>query len=177
MGIDPDVRAVAACQGGVTERGGGTMRHREEKAAEDRHIGFRWLKRESGLASEHEAEELFRSVAHALASRVGPGEARHVASHLPVGLREVWDEETAAIEEPQRFGLATLDEYVARRLGLGEEDEPDWRVELVFAWLKYLAPEEREDVGGRLPPDIRAVWERAALYKTQALRRPRSYLG
>jgi hypothetical protein len=33
----------------------------------------------------------------------------------------------------------------------------------VFAWLKYLAPEERSDVDARLPADLKELWEKALL--------------
>lgn len=144
---------------------------REAKAAEDRHIGFRWLSREAGLAREEEAEAVFRVVARLLAERIGRDEARHVASHLPLGLRDIWDEETAGVGPPRRLHRTELLDEVQARLGLERPGDAEELVEIVFAWLKHLAPEERDDVSARLPADLRALWERAILYHLGPARR------
>ncbi len=149
------------------------MRDREAKAAEDRHIGFRWLSREAGLADEEDAEAVFRTVGRLLAERIGPQEARHLASHLPLGLREIWEQETSGIEEPRRFDREEFVAEVRERLGLDRPEDADWVIEAVFAWLKHLAPEERSDVTARLPRDLRETWERAALLHLPVPRRLR----
>jgi uncharacterized protein (DUF2267 family) len=124
----------------------------EAKAAEERHIGFRWLCREAGLGTEQEAEAV-RAVARLLAERIGRDEARHVASHLPLGPREIWHEETIGVVEAMRkFHRAELIAAVQARLGVERPEDAEALVEIVFAWLKHLAPEEREDVSARLPP-------------------------
>lgn len=135
----------------------------DTKAAEDRHIGFRWLSREAGLATEQDAEGVFRAVARLLAERIGKDESRHVASHLPLGLREVWEAETAGIEKPERFDRADFIARIKSRLGLERSEEAEELVQVVFAWLRYLAPEERDDVSARLPADLKDLWERALL--------------
>jgi uncharacterized protein (DUF2267 family) len=137
-----------------------SSRRRIAKAAEDRHIGFRWLKREAGLASEHDAEAVFRAVAWVFGRRVGRGEARHVAAHLPLGLREVWDEETRNAGSPQGFERTEFIRSVAARLGV-ETTQAEILVATVFAWLKHLAPEEIADIATILPARLREVWETA----------------
>jgi uncharacterized protein (DUF2267 family) len=139
-----------------------TTRH-EAKAAEDRHIGFRWLRLEAGLASEADAEAVFRAVARVLAERIGKDEADHVASHLPLGLRDLWSEETLGVGEPRRLHRAQFVAAVQKRLGLERADDAEELITTVFAWLKYLAPEERSDVDARLPDDLKELWEKALL--------------
>jgi uncharacterized protein (DUF2267 family) len=139
-----------------------TTKH-EEKAAEDRHIGFRWLRLEAGLASEGDAEAVFRTVARVLAERIGRDEAEHVASHLPLGLRDLWNEETLDVAEPRRLHRAQFVAAVQTRLSLDRAEDAEELITTVFAWLKYLAPEERNDVDARLPADLKELWEKAIL--------------
>jgi uncharacterized protein (DUF2267 family) len=134
-----------------------------EKAAEDCHIGFRWLQSEARLAHERDAESVFRAVVRTLARRLGEGEARHLAAHLPLGLRAVWDEEARGIGRPQRFDRDAFVRSVQSRLRLEERDDAELLVSIVFGWLKHLAAEEREDAAALLPDDLRQLWEQAQL--------------
>jgi uncharacterized protein (DUF2267 family) len=142
-------------EAGTLPRGGRTA-----KAAEDRHISFRWLKHEAALASERDAEAVFRAVARAFGRRIGRGETRHVAAHLPLGLREVWGEETRSANRPRAFERREFVSSVAARLGL-ETAQAEILVTVVFAWLKHLAPEEIDDVSTILPTRLRDVWKGA----------------
>lgn len=132
------------------------------KALEDRHIGFRWLCRAARLEDEAAAEEVFRAVAHEFSRRIGRGEARHLASHLPLGLREIWLDESAAGRRPARFGRRELAAAVQSRLGLATPEQAEELLLVVFNWLRHLAPEELDDVAALLPADLRALWEHAA---------------
>jgi len=138
-------------------------RGQRAKAAEDRHIGFRWLRHEARLSRERDAEAVFRAVAAELGRRLGRAEGEHVAAHLPLGLRAVWNEETHGAGRPESFGCEELVARVQSRLGLEQPAEAETLVSIVFAWLKYLAPEERADAGAMLPQDLRELWERAQL--------------
>jgi uncharacterized protein (DUF2267 family) len=138
-------------------------RDRKAKAEEDRHVGFRWLAREAGLHGEAEAEATYRAVSRVLSRRIGPEETRHLASHLPLGLRDVWEEETADVTHAARFDLEQLVADVQRELGVLDSLDARWLIQIVFAWLRHLAPEERTDVAARLPKDIRDLWEHATL--------------
>ena len=133
----------------------------DPKAAEDRHIGFRWLCRAAQLEDEEAAEALFRAVAHEFSRRIGRDEARHLAAHLPLGLRQIWIAESAGAERPARFGRHELVAAVQSRLGLATAEEAEELLLFVLAWLRHLAPEEVDDVAAILPPDLRALWERA----------------
>jgi uncharacterized protein (DUF2267 family) len=133
------------------------------KAAEDRHIGFRWLARTARLGSEADAEAVFRAVAHELSRRLGEDESRHVAAHLPLGLRELWVEESAGAARPARVGRAELAEAVRARLDLEAAAEAEELLLVVLGWLRHLAPEEIEDVTAILPQDLRRLWEHARL--------------
>ena len=135
---------------------------RETKAAEDRHIGFRWLRWAARLEDESSADAVFRAVAARLAQRLGPSRSRHLRSHLPLGLREVWDEETRFARQGWA-DRADLVESVRARLGLRAEEDAEWLVSLVFAWLRQLAPEERDDISAALPEDLRELWQNARL--------------
>lgn len=131
------------------------------KAAEDRHIGFRWLAREARLPGERDAEEVFRAVAAEFGECVGGDEARHLASHLPLGLRLIWEEETRRDGRPHFLELDELVRRLQRRLGLTSEAEAEILLTIVCAWLRHLAPEERDDVAAVLSPGLREVWEKA----------------
>ena len=131
------------------------------KAIEDRHIGFRWLARGARLPGERDAEEVFRAVAHELGECVGGGVARHLASHLPLGLRLIWEEETRGSARPHFLGREELIHRLQRRLGLAYETEAEILLTIVCTWLRHLAPEEREDVAAVLSPDLRELWEKA----------------
>jgi uncharacterized protein (DUF2267 family) len=133
----------------------------DAKAAEDRHIGFRWLRWAARLESEGAAEAVFRSVAHEFARRVGRNEALHLAAHLPLGLREIWLGEAAGAGAPARLGRAELVNAVQSRLGLAQAEQAEELLLVVLGWLKHLAPEETADVAALLPRDLRALWERA----------------
>lgn len=135
---------------------------RETKAAEDRHIGFRWLRWAARLKDERSAEAVFRAVAAQLALRLGPGPSRHIRAHLPLGLREVWDEEARSGRQ-ESVDRGELVERVRGRLGLRSGEDAERLVSLVFAWLRHLAPEERDDLSAALPADLRELWERARL--------------
>ena len=138
-------------------------RDRKAKAEEDRHVGFRWLAREAGLHGEAEAEAVFRTVSRALSRRIGPEETRHLASHMPLGLRDVWHEETGDVIDASRFDLDQLVSDVQDELRILDPLDARWLVQIVFAWLRHLAPEERADVAARLPKDIRDLWNHATL--------------
>jgi uncharacterized protein (DUF2267 family) len=140
--------------------GSHAARRRAAKAAEDRHIGFRWLKREARLASERDAEAVFRAVAGAFGHRVGRSETRHVAAHLPLGLRELWEEETRSSGAPRALERDEFVASVASRLQI-EKGQAEVLVRIVFAWLKHLAPEEIADVSTILPPRLRELWNGA----------------
>ncbi|HUP33242.1 MAG TPA: DUF2267 domain-containing protein [Gaiellaceae bacterium] len=137
---------------------------RESKAREDRHIGFRWLRWAARLEDEAAAEAVFRAVAAQVARRVGRDEAGHLRAHLPLGLRDVWDEEAAgARRRPEATGR---DEFVAQvraRLGLESDEHAEVLTSIVFSWLRHLVPEERHDVAAVLPPGLRELWERSRL--------------
>jgi uncharacterized protein (DUF2267 family) len=136
---------------------------REARAAEDRHIGFRWLAWEARAGSEADAEPIFRAVVAELTPRLGADESRHVASHLPLGLREVWEQEDGSTRRPGRVDRAEVVAGVQSRLGLERLEDADFLFGLVVAWLKHLAPEERDDVAAMLPPGLRELWGRAQL--------------
>jgi uncharacterized protein (DUF2267 family) len=131
------------------------------KAAEDRHIGFRWLARRALLPGERDAEEVFRAVAHEFSACVGAGEARHLASHLPLGLRLIWEEETRLAGRPRPVELDELVGRLQRRLGLANAADAEVLLTIVCAWLRHLAFEERDDVAAVLPPGLRELWENA----------------
>jgi uncharacterized protein (DUF2267 family) len=133
------------------------------KAAEDRHIGFRWLAREARLPGERDAEEVFRGVAHVFGECIGAGEARHIAAHLPLGLRLIWEQETRRLGAPRCIEADELIARVQSRLGLAYRAEAEILLALVSAWLKHLAPEERDDVAAVLGPGSRKLWEDARL--------------
>lgn len=138
-------------------------RRRRAKAGEDRHIGFRWLRWEARLASEQDAEAVFRAVAGELGTRLGRRESAHVAAHLPLGLREIWDEEAAGRERAERVDRAALVARVQSRLGLERPQEAEYLLSVVLAWVKHLASEETSDVAAVLPVDIRQLWTEAQL--------------
>lgn len=138
-------------------------RRLDAKAAEDRHIGFHWLQWEARLARERDAEAAFRAVAAAFGARVGRDESEHLASHLPLGLRAVWDEETANVGRPESFGREELLARVQSRLGLERPEEAEVLVVAVLAWLKHLASEESGDVAALLPADLLELWQHAKL--------------
>ena len=144
-------------------RPGRSRRNVEAKAAEDRHIGFRWLAREARLPGERDAEEVFRTVAESLGQCLGAGEARHVASHLPLGLRRIWEEETRSAARPRSLEADELILRLQSRLGLGYPAEAEILLTLVCGWLRHLAPEERDDVAAVLSPRLRTLWESARL--------------
>jgi uncharacterized protein (DUF2267 family) len=138
-----------------------TARRDSSKAADDRHIGFRWLAREAGLPGERDAEEVFRAVARELGECVGGDEARHLASHLPLGLRLIWEEETRRDGPPHFLGRDELTRRLQRRLGLAYEAEAEILLTIVCDWLRHLAPEERDDVAAVLSPGLRELWDQA----------------
>ena len=144
-------------------RPGRAHRNVEAKAAEDRHIGFRWLAREARLPGERDAEEVFRAVAESFGECLGGGEARHLASHLPLGLRRIWEEETRSARRPRSLEADELILRLQSRLGLAHPAEAEMLLTLVFGWLRHLAPEERGDVAAVLSPGLRTLWERAVL--------------
>lgn len=139
------------------------LRRDSAKAAEDRHIGFRWLAREARLTGERDAEDVFRAVARGLGESVGGGEARHIASHLPLGLCLIWEEETGDAARPHFIQADEAVVRLQRRLGLAYEAEAEILLAIVCAWLKHLAPEERDDVAAALSPGLRKLWESAQL--------------
>lgn len=51
-----------------------------------------------------------------------------------------WDEETAGVGPLRRLHRAELLEEVQARLGLERPGDAQELVEIVFAWLKHLAP-------------------------------------
>ena len=149
-----------------------TARRDSSKAAEDRHIGFRWLAREARLPGERNAEEVFRAVAHGLGECVGGDEARHLASHLPLGLRLIWEEETRRGGRPHVLERDELVRRLQRRLELAHEAEAEILLTIVCAWLRHLAPEERDDIAAVLSPGLRELWERARVPVLVPWRRP-----
>jgi len=124
------------------------------KAAEDRHIGFRWLAREARLPGERDAEEVFRGVAGELGECIGANGARHVAAHLPLGLRAIWEEETHRSGKPCSVELNEVIAQLQSRLGLANPTEAEILLTTVCAWLKHLAPEERDDIAAVLSPGL-----------------------
>lgn len=133
------------------------------KAAEDRHIGFRWLAREARLPGERDAEEVFRGVAGELGECIGANGARHVAAHLPLGLRAIWEEETHRTGKPCSVELDEVIAQLQSRLGLANPTEAEILLTTVCAWLKHLAPEERDDITAILSPRFSELWEKAQL--------------
>jgi len=141
----------------------GSRRRDSAKAAEDRHIGFRWLAREARLPGESDAEDVFRAVARGLGECVGGDEARHIASHLPLGLRLIWEDETSDADRPHSTEAHEAIVRLQSRLGLAHEAEAQILLAIVCAWLKHLAPEERDGVAAVLSPGLRELWEKAQL--------------
>lgn len=102
-------------------------------------------------------------MARELGDCTGAGGARHIASHLPLGLRQIWVEETRDAGRPSNVGAEALIARLQSRLGLTYRAEAEILFTLVCAWLKHLSPEERDDVAAVLSPELQLLWEGARL--------------
>jgi uncharacterized protein (DUF2267 family) len=127
--------------------------------------------REARLPGERDAQEVFRAVSELLGLHLGRDQARHIAAHLPLGLRQIWERETRDAGAPRHADRGALIRSLQSRLGLERAEEAETLLTLVCAWLKHLAPEERDDVAASLSPGLRELWTDARLPVVPSWRR------
>ncbi|MFB6254308.1 MAG: DUF2267 domain-containing protein [Halobacteriaceae archaeon] len=115
------------------------------------------VQHELELASEGEALRASRAVLQTLGERLGHGEAKDLASPLPM---EIDRFPTATVDEHgQQFTWDEFIDRVAQRANV-EEADAAYYAQAIIAIVHDLEPEgEFEEIKTQLPDDFEDLWE------------------
>jgi uncharacterized protein (DUF2267 family) len=116
---------------------------------------------------QEQAKKVTGAVLQELRDRLTPGEAADLNAQLPVGLRELWQENDFPGREVRRDHKAEFIRRVADIAGI-PEDQASRALTAVFSVLQMLlkSPTGQEgeawDIFSQLPKDLKKVWLAAA---------------
>ena len=114
------------------------------------------------------AESVIFAVFQELSRRLTAGEAAHVASQLPTGLKRLWSVGELPGRPVEKIHRAEFIGRVRQRAVLPDDDEAERAVRTVFRALQRLlgSPSGREgeawDVFSQLSKDLKQLWLDAA---------------
>ena len=118
--------------------------------------------RRVGEISEDLAEKSAVAVLCALERRIHPGEAKDLESQLPLKLRELVRRcDTHAGVPPHTIHRAEFVGMVAEELAVPADRAEHLILSVFHALRAQVSPGEARQVEGQLPPDLRALWNRA----------------
>lgn len=115
-------------------------------------------------------EDCVQAVFQVLHERIEPGQAGHIATHLPQDLKSDW--ETGMMESAKRAVTGDVekrdrDEFlqaVRQRTNLRSNEEASRATTAVFSVLKQALPEKDvQDTASELPGDLRELWTEASI--------------
>jgi len=118
--------------------------------------------RRVGQISEEVAEQSAVAVLCALERRILPDESKDLESQLPYKLRELVRRcDTHAVVPPHTIHRREFVAMVAEDLAVPSDRAEHLVLSVFHALRAQVSVGEARQVGGQLPPDLRALWERS----------------